>query len=108
MKHFIEFLEPDFGRVEIVAPHGFNLLDLENGRTTYLEVRKSSWDAFSKLLSAFTLRGTNAVANYIYHNSNGEAVELNICMSRAQTDGYTYFGIYVNDYSPAVFVRRIG
>ena len=108
MKHYIEFFEPNFGKVEIAQPHGFNMFDLENARTTYLEVRKSSWYAFGKLVSAYKLRGYDAVANYIYMDGDGKTNVLNICMSRIQTDEHTYFGMYVNDYSPAVFVRKIG
>jgi hypothetical protein len=107
MKHFIEFVEPGFGIVEITKPHGFNHLDLESGRTTYLEVRSSCSEAFGKLIAASRRHGIHAVANYIYRGESNVPLVLNICFSRVQTDGVSYFGMYVNDYSPAVF-QRIG
>ncbi|MFP5439759.1 MAG: hypothetical protein ACLGH8_18430 [Bacteroidia bacterium] len=103
MKHFIQFLQPDFGTVEIYQPHGFNAFDLENARTTYLEVREG--EAFGKLVAALSRNGSGAVANYIYKQIGQQAVSVSICFSRAHTDGATYFGMYVNDYSPAVFMK---
>lgn len=103
MKHYIEFQQPDFGMVEITQPHGFNAFDLENARTTYLEVREG--EAFGKLVAALRREGNNALANYIYKQGGEQVMSLSICFSRAHTDGATYFGMYVNDYSPAVFMK---
>jgi hypothetical protein len=103
MKHFIQFQQPDFGTVEILQPHGYNAFDLENGRTTYLEVREG--EAFGKLVAALRREGNHAMANYICKQNGEEQISLSICFSRAHTDGATYFGMYVNDYSPAVFMK---
>jgi|GEM_PF-2965902 len=105
MEHFITFLEPDLGTVEITQPHGFNALDLINGRTTYLEVRNDGGAGFGKLVASLTRSGAMADAYYIFREPCGNSVLLNICFSRAHTDRHTYFGMYVNDYSPAVFVK---
>lgn len=107
MTHFIVFIEPDFGTIEIPQPHGFNELDLLHGRTTYLEVRNTGGEAFGKLLAAVRNSGAQADAYYIFKEACGNSVLFNICFSRAQTDGQTYFGMYVNDYSPAVFVPAV-
>ena len=108
MTHFITFVEPDFGTIEIAKPHGFNELDLLHGRTTYLEVRNNGGEGFSKLLAAVRNSGAMTDAYYIFKEPCGNSVLFNICFSRAQTDGKTYFGMYVNDYSPAVFVKAQG
>lgn len=107
MKHFIEFLEPDFKTVEIEKPHGFNELDLLYGRTTYLEVRNDGGEGFGKLVASLKRKGPDAEAFYVFKEPCGNSAMVSICFSRAHTDGATYFGMYVNDYSPAVFERRV-
>lgn len=105
MTHYVMFIEPDFGTIEIEKPHGFNEFDLLSGHTTYLEVRNNGGEGFSKLLASVRSNGAAADAYYVFKEPCGNSVLFNICFSRLHTDGKTYFGMYVNDHSAFVDVK---